>query len=94
MVGMCKDLERVSPHAWVLNYTNPATALCAMMLQESNIKVASLCTNTVPLRNEKFMASWVGAKPGEIVIPPPVGGINHCSGILEMRFKDGQTHSD
>jgi alpha-galactosidase len=90
MVGMCKDLERVSPHAWVLNYTNPATTLCTMMLNETNIKVASLCTNTVPLRNEKFMASWAGAQPGEVVIPPPVGGINHCSGILEMRFKDGR----
>ncbi|MGE5123267.1 MAG: hypothetical protein ACM3H7_02030 [Acidobacteriaceae bacterium] len=90
MTGMCKDLEQVSPHAWVLNYTNPATALCAMMLQESTIKVASLCTNTVPLRNERFMASWVGGKPGDVVIPPPVGGINHCSGILEMRFKDGR----
>ncbi len=86
MVGMCKDLERVAPHAWVFNYTNPATALCNMMLRESNIRVVSLCTNTVPLRNEKYMASWAGAKPGEIISPPLVGGINHCSGILEMRF--------
>jgi len=90
MVGMCKDLERVSPNAWVFNYTNPATTLCAMMLKESNIRVASLCTNTVPLRDEKFMANWAGAKPGEIICPPPVGGINHCSGILEMRYKDGR----
>ncbi len=90
MVGMCKDLEQVSPHAWVFNYTNPATTLCTMMLQETNIRVVSLCTNTVPLRNEKFMASWAGAKPGEIITPPPVGGINHCSGILEIKYKDGR----
>jgi alpha-galactosidase len=90
MVEMCKDLERVSPNAWVFNYTNPATTLCTMMLKESNIRVVSLCTNTVPLRNEKFMASWAGAKPGEIITPPPVGGINHCSGILDIRYKDGK----
>lgn len=90
MVDMCKDLERVSPHAWVFNYTNPATALCTVMLKETHIRVASLCTNTVPLRDEKFMSSWAGAKLGEIVIPPPVGGINHCSGILEMKYKSGR----
>jgi alpha-galactosidase len=90
MVEICKDLEQVSPHAWVFNYTNPATALCWAMSQESKIKVVSLCTNTVYLRNEKFMANWVGVKPDQVILPPPAAGINHCAGIIEWHLKDGR----
>ena len=90
MVQMCKELETVSPNAWVLNYTNPATALCWVMLRQSKIKVASLCTNTTPLRDAKFISSWVGVKPDEVVVPPPAAGINHCAGLLEIRLKDGR----
>jgi alpha-galactosidase len=90
MVEMCKELEAVAPEAWVFNYTNPATALCQAMLRESQMKVVSLCTNTVPLRDERFMASWVGVQPEELILPPPAAGINHCAGILEFRLKDGR----
>jgi alpha-galactosidase len=89
MVQICKDLEKVSPKAWVLNYTNPATTLAWVMNKESNIKVVSLCTNTVNLRSQKFMATLVGVKPGEVVLPPTIAGINHCSAIIELHLKDG-----
>jgi len=90
MVQMCKELEAVAPNAWVLNYTNPATALCWVMLRQSKIKVASLCTNTTPLRDPKFISSWVGVKPDDVVVPPPAAGINHCAGLLEIHLKDGR----
>jgi alpha-galactosidase len=90
MVQMCKELETVSPNAWVLNYTNPATALCWVMLRESKIKVVSLCTNTTYLRDPKFIASWVGVEPDNVVVPPPAAGINHCAGLLEIRLRDGR----
>ncbi|HEY45325.1 MAG: hypothetical protein AMJ88_12635 [Anaerolineae bacterium SM23_ 63] len=90
MVELCQELEQVSPDAWVFNYTNPATALCWAMSKESKIKVVSLCTNTVYLRNEKFMAHWVGVKPDQVIVPPPAAGINHCAGILEWRLTDGR----
>ncbi len=89
MVDMCRDLEEVAPDAWVFNYTNPASALCYAMRQETKIKVVSLCTNTVPLRYPKFGATLAGVKPGEVVLPPVVGGINHCSAITAVYLKDG-----
>ncbi len=90
MVQMCKELEKVSPNAWVLNYTNPATALCWVMLRETKIKAVSLCTNTTTLRDPKFIASWVGVKPEEVIVPPPAAGINHCAGLLEICLRDGR----
>lgn len=90
LVQICRELEQVSPDAWLLNYTNPATALCMAMARESRISVVSLCTNTVYLRDEKFFANWAGVKPGELLVPPPAAGINHCAGVLELHFKDGR----
>ncbi len=89
MVEMCKDLEEVAPRAWVFNYTNPASGLCYAMRQETSIKVISLCTNTVPLRYDKFGATLAGVKPGDVLLPPTVGGINHCSAITRLQLKDG-----
>jgi alpha-galactosidase len=89
MVQICKDMERVAPKAWMFNYTNPASTLCWAMRKESTARTVSMCTNTVPLRNEKFMANLVGAKPGDMVLPAKVAGINHCSAITELRLKDG-----
>jgi len=90
MVEVGQTLERVAPGAQVLNYTNPATALCLAVHEHSRVKVASLCTNTVYLRDEKFLAGWAGVRPGELTSPPPAAGINHCAGLLELRFKDGR----
>ena len=89
MVQICKDLEKVSPKAWLFNYTNPASALCWIMRRESFIHTVSMCTNTVQLRQDKFMANVVGVQPGEVVMPPKLAGINHCSLINELHLKDG-----
>jgi len=44
LVGVCKDLEEVSPNAWVFNYTNPCTANTRAMNRYSEIKTVGLCT--------------------------------------------------
>jgi alpha-galactosidase len=94
MLQLVKDLEKVSPNAWVFNYTNPCSALTWIMNRESKIKTIGLCTNTVNLRYDKFMATLVGAKLGEVVVPPTIAGINHCSAITEVHLKDGTNGLD
>jgi len=90
LVAVCKDLEEVAPQAWVFNYTNPATANCIAMRRESAIQVMSLCTCSSIPRNAKYLASWAGVEPEELILPAPAGGLNHCAGILELRLKDGR----
>lgn len=90
LVSMCKDLERVSPHAWVFNYTNPAAVLGLAMGRNSAVRVVSLCTNTVYLRNERHMADLAGVKIHELCLPPVAAGINHCAGLVNLRLKDGR----
>jgi alpha-galactosidase len=90
MVGLCKDVEAYSPEAIVFNYTNPVPALCRAMRLESKAKVVGICTNAVDVRDPDFIASWVGADPEELALPPLAAGINHCAAIIALRFKDGR----
>jgi len=90
LVAVCKDLEEVSPKAWVFNYTNPATANCIAMRRASSVEVVSLCTCSVIPRNAEYLAKWAGVKPDQLLTPAPAGGLNHCASILELRLKDGR----
>jgi alpha-galactosidase len=43
LVGIARDMEAVCPDAWLLNITNPMTALCRAVTRETAIKTVGLC---------------------------------------------------
>src|SRR5512147_1721551 len=43
MVDICRDIERLCPDAWLLNYTNPMAMLCRAMTRTTKAKVVGLC---------------------------------------------------
>ncbi len=98
LVEMCRELEEVSPAAWVFNYTNPATANAMAMRRSSRLKkaagnrrpprVVSLCSGTVLPRKGGWGMGGLG--PEEVMLPAPAGGLNHCAAVLELRFEDGR----
>ncbi len=90
LVAVCKDLEEVSPKAWLFNYSNPATALCMAMRRASSVQAVSLCTCSILPRLLDEMAEERGMELGDLMLPAPAGGLNHCAAILELRFKDGR----
>src|SRR3954468_24699866 len=49
LLDIARDVEEVAPDAWLVNVTNPLTALCRSVTRETNVKTVGLC-------NE-----WVGA---------------------------------
>lgn len=90
LVEVCRDLEEVSPDAWVFNYSNPSTANAIAMRRATKIKAVGLCTCSSIPRNAEYLAHWAGVDPDEIQIPAPAAGLNHCASILELRLKDGR----
>jgi len=90
LVAVCQDLEEVAADAWVLNYSNPATANCIAMRRASTIEVVSLCTCSIVPRSAEYLASWAGVNPEDLVLPAPAGGLNHCAAILDLRLRDGR----
>ena len=88
LVGVCRDLAEVSPEAWVLNYSNPASACVYAMRRAGAKRVVGLCSGTVLPRRGGWGMGGFG--PEEVVLPAPAAGINHCAAVTELRFKDGR----
>ena len=91
MRRICEDLRELSPHAWVLNYTNPATALSMVMRTVPEVNSVSLCSCSAYTTNVELFAAWAGVEADELAMPPVVGGLNHCAAILDLRLKDGRS---
>jgi alpha-galactosidase len=89
LASICQDLAEVSPTAWVFNYTNPAGANTLAMKTVPSVNSVSLCSCTGLPMNVMWLSALTGVAPDEIAMPPVVGGINHCAGILDLRSKDG-----
>jgi alpha-galactosidase len=43
LVGIARDMESVCDDAWLLNITNPMTALCRAVTRETNVQCVGLC---------------------------------------------------
>lgn len=89
LVGVCEDLEEVSPDAWVFNYTNPSTANTMAMNRHSKMRTVGLCTCSSIPRSRNYLSRLVGVDPKSLILPAPAAGLNHCAAILELRLKDG-----
>ncbi len=84
------DVAEVAPEAWILNYTNPATAMTLAFQSVPGVNAASLCSCTYMPRNPEWLAERVGVPPDELELPALVGGLNHCAGVLKLRLRDGR----
>ena len=43
LVGIARDMESICPDAWMLNITNPMTALCRAVTRETRVRCVGLC---------------------------------------------------
>jgi len=82
MIDICKDVERLSPDALVLNYTNPMAMLCWILTEATKVKVVGLCHSVQGTSRQ--LANYIGAPYQEISYW--VAGINHMSWFLEFKW--------
>jgi alpha-galactosidase/6-phospho-beta-glucosidase family protein len=47
LVGIARDMAELCPDAWMLNITNPMTALCRAVTRETAVKTVGLCHEMV-----------------------------------------------
>ena len=50
IIGIARDMEDVCPDAWLLNLTNPMTALCRSVTKSTSIKTVGLCHEVTNFR--------------------------------------------
>ncbi len=86
-IGIARDMEERCPDAWMLNLTNPMTAICRAVTKASTVKTIGLCHE---ITNAQFMLSLL-LERSFLEITPTVAGVNHLPIItaLDIGGDDG-----
>jgi alpha-galactosidase len=99
LLSIAKDVERLAPHALLLNFTNPMTRLCMAVHRHTSVKFVGLChqigegyrlvndvLQVIPGDAEHASLDWhtlVGQIEERIHIT--AAGLNHFTFILDIR---------
>jgi alpha-galactosidase len=84
LLDVGRDVEAVAPDAWLVNVTNPLTALCRSVTRETGAKTVGLC-------NEWVGCAWALSllfDCGMHEIDPVLGGVNHFPVATKLRVGD------
>jgi alpha-galactosidase len=82
MLDIVHDMEKVCPHAVLLNYTNPMAMLCRALQRSTPITVTGLCHSVQG--TAMMLADWIGAAHDEITYL--CAGINHQAWYLKYEW--------
>ena len=80
LLDIARDMEEVCPDAWLLNLTNPMTALCRAVSKETSIKTVGLCHEVTICQ---FVLSLL-LDAGFMDITPTLAGVNHLPFITAL----------
>jgi len=84
LLAIARDVEDVAPDAWLVNVTNPLTALCRAVTRETGVKTVGLC-------NEWVGCTWMLSllfDSGMHEVDPVLGGVNHYPLATALRVGD------
>ncbi|OGQ92367.1 MAG: alpha-glucosidase/alpha-galactosidase [Deltaproteobacteria bacterium RIFOXYA12_FULL_61_11] len=80
LVDIARDLERLSPRALLLNYTNPMSMLCAAVQRSTKVLCTGLCHSVQG--TAAMLARWLGVPYAELTYR--CAGLNHLAWFLEL----------
>ena len=85
ILDICEDVARISPQAWVFNYSNPMTSITTAVLRRyPEMKFVGLCHEV--LSHEKYLPIILDTPFENLELRS--AGLNHFSVLLEARYKD------
>jgi 6-phospho-beta-glucosidase len=85
-VEQARLVERLSPKAWIVNFTNPAGLITQAILSHSKARAVGICDTPIELFHH--IAAALGASPGEVRCH--YVGLNHLGWVrrVELRGED------
>jgi 6-phospho-beta-glucosidase len=88
-LGIAEDIRELAPHAWMINFTNPAGMVTESLLRYGGVQVMGLCNSPFGMQAE--IARSLGTEPDRVRID--CVGLNHLSWVRRI-FLDGQDVTD
>jgi alpha-galactosidase len=83
LVDVARDVAALCPEALFFNYSNPMTANCWAIRQETGVPVVGLCHGTYHV--ERQLAAFIGAPPEKVTAL--YAGLNHLTFLYDLRFQ-------
>ncbi len=83
MLDLCREMERVCPHALLLNYVNPMATNCLAVFKNSSIRCVGLCHSVQGTASQ--LAQYAGVDFKDVTYW--AAGINHMSFYLKIEYQ-------
>ncbi|MGO9875211.1 MAG: hypothetical protein ACLPVY_15565 [Acidimicrobiia bacterium] len=80
-LAIARDVEAIAPDAWLVNVTNPLSALCRCVTRETAVKTVGLCNEWVGATFNLSLALDCGMQD----LDPVLAGVNHFPLATELR---------
>jgi 6-phospho-beta-glucosidase len=77
---IARDIEKYSPDAWYLNFTNPSGIITEAIYKNSGLKVVGLCNN--PINTHMGLAIFYNVTPDEVFLEWV--GLNHVNWVRRI----------
>ena len=84
-----RDMEKVCPDAYFLNYTNPMAMLAGYMQRYTGIKTVGLC-HSVQVCTRGLLKELGMTDEVKHPVQEKIAGINHMAWLLEIKDADGK----
>lgn len=81
LLDFAHDIEQICPDAWLVNVTNPLTALVRAATRETRVKTVGLCNEWVGCQFVLSLLLDCGMRD----LDPVIGGVNHFPIVTELR---------
>ena len=86
IIEICKDVEKICPNAWVINFSNPMSRICLAIKRKfgTRVKAVGLCHEIAFA--ESYLPKMLDTPFSNLQIK--AGGLNHFGILLEVKYKD------
>lgn len=84
ILDICKDIEKFSPEAFLINFTNPAGMVTEAVNKYAKVKTIGLCN--LPINTRKQLAAFFDVDASEVEIE--MVGINHLNWTTKIVVKN------
>jgi alpha-galactosidase len=84
-LDLAQKIEEAAPGAWVINISNPLTALTRLISQRTKLKTLGLCSGII---NHLWILKDLLGFEDLSQINFTVAGIDHCSWFLKLRVQN------
>ncbi len=84
-IDIARDVERLAPNAWIINFTNPAGIVTEAITRYTSAPCIGLCN--VPMSMQRMIAAGLGRDPRAVKME--FVGLNHLSWVRRVTV-DGE----